>query len=100
MKELESLFPKHKCGLYLDHNPNRDVYETVKIWISHDEAQDCPFEWESSGHKELAIRTNELWTLTWFPDTPVGSYALAAPSLNALLQWASCYEIASPETKD
>ena len=83
-------FPEHKCGLYLEHNENRDSYETVKEHLEKGYWEFC--EWESDGHKQRAIDTNEIWTLQWYPNTPVGFNAVAAPTLEELLEFANSYE--------
>ena len=69
--------PKHKCGLYLEHNAHKDVYETVEeyykreYFISEDEYQ-------------KAIATDNVWNLHWYPETPIGFHCIAASSLEAI----------------
>lgn len=69
--------PKHKCGLYLEHNVHKDVYETVEdyykreYFISEDEYQ-------------KAIATDNVWNLHWYPETPIGFHCIAASSLEAI----------------
>ncbi len=79
------IFPKHDCGLYLEHNGHKDVYESVSEYTS-------PFNdenWVSLEEKENSIKTNELWKLQWYPDTPVGFHVLLASSLSVLLDKAN-----------
>jgi hypothetical protein len=75
-------FPEHKCGLYLTHNQHRDYYEPLAQWI---EDQDDQYDWDSDEAKARAIATDECWTLQWYPETPIGFNAIAAPTLNELL---------------
>ena len=83
--DLLGLFPKHKCGLHLQHNDHRNVYEPVGQWIVDNDW--CT--WENEEAKQRAIETDEIWTVQWYPDTPVGFYALAAPTFEELLKLAN-----------
>jgi len=84
--------PPHKCGLYLEHNPNRDVYDVVGQWVEQNDSLECPADWKDAEQKSRAIQTNELWTLQWYPSTPIGSHFIAAPTLEELLTFAAEYE--------
>lgn len=77
--------PKHKCGLSLEHNQHRNVYEDAFVWIEDNEWCD----WESEEAKQKAIDTDEIWTLQWYPETPVGFCAVAAPTLEDVLRLAN-----------
>ena len=85
LTDLLGLLPKHKSGLHLQHNDHKNVYETAVQWIVDNDWCD----WESEEAKQRAIDTDEIWTLQWYPDTPVGFYALAAPTFEELLEWAN-----------
>jgi hypothetical protein len=79
--------PEHKCGLYLEHNAHIDNHQSVKDWLSY-----CEYEsewWESPEHRQRAIDNDDVWTLQWYPETPVGSIHVAAPTLEELLDWAN-----------
>ena len=76
-------FPDHKCGLYLTHNEHRDVYEKLDEWIESDKSN-----WESEAQKQRAIDTDECWVLQWYPNTPIGFFRIAAPTLEDLLRFA------------
>lgn len=39
----------------------------------------------SEEQKAKAIETQEVWVLTWYPDTPVGHFQLLACDLDVLL---------------
>jgi len=84
MDEEITIFPKHKCGLYLQHNPHLDIYETVERWLKD---YDDMYNFRK-GHEEICIRNNEIWTLQWYPDTPIGFIAVASYSLKELLKMA------------
>lgn len=82
---VEALLPAHACGCYIEHNANRDVYETVRqAWEG---AQWKPPEFRSEDQKQRAFDTNEVWVLRWYRTTPVGFSAIAAPTLAELLEW-------------
>lgn len=80
--ELLALLPKHKAGLSIRHNEHKNYYETAKEWVIDNEW--C--EWENEEEKQKAIDTNEIWTLQWYPETPVGFFGIAAPTLADLLR--------------
>jgi hypothetical protein len=79
-------FPKHECGLTLEHNSHKDYYETVEQYLavrySHCETE--PFDW-AEGEREKAIATNELWVMQWYPRTPIGFLAVAASTFEMLM---------------
>lgn len=78
-------FPDHKAGMFLEHNAHKNIYQSVKDWILEDNSM---LYWESAEHKERAIESDEVWTLQWYPDTPIGFYMIAAPTLEELLKYA------------
>jgi hypothetical protein len=80
-------WPKHKCSLYLTHNDHLCGYETVQDYIDQ-ERYDYK-DWISEEQKQKAIKTNDCWTLHWYPDTPVGFYTMAAADLDKLLEYCS-----------
>jgi len=70
-------FPEHKCGLYLSHNDHRDYYETVEDHYKRE-------QFISDEEWEKAVATDNVWTLQWYPDTPVGCYIVRASTLEAI----------------
>ncbi|WP_438979526.1 hypothetical protein [Polynucleobacter sp.] len=85
--ELGTLLPKDKAGLFLEHNAHKNDYQTLKESLE-DGSMDM-YDWESEEAKNRAIAENECWTLQWYPNTPNGFYAFAAPTLKELLILAS-----------
>lgn len=77
--------PEHKCGLYLQHNQHRDYYQSASEWIEDNDQ----YYWKDEASKRAAIDSDSIWTLQWYPDTPIGFYAVAAPTLEALLELAN-----------
>ena len=83
-------FPAHKASLHLCHNDHKSVYQSVEDWLADNERDDgCWFEWVSPEERRKAIKDDSVWTLQWYPETPVGFCALAASDLNVLLDAAS-----------
>lgn len=77
------MFPRHACGLYLEHNPHRDYYLTLEAYCDE---YDLTFP--SDAEKRQAIEANDLWVLHWHPDTPVSFHRVAAASIDAVLAFA------------
>lgn len=71
--------PAHKCGLYLTHNEHRDVYESVDDFYRAE-------DFVSPEAFARAFATDEVWSLQWYPDTPIGSYTICAPTLGELIE--------------
>ena len=88
------VFPEHKAGLALTHNEHMTLYQTVEQAVAEaDELQ--RFQWVSAEQRAKALETGSLWVLQWYPDTPVGFYALAAADLGALLDAATARDLAA-----
>lgn len=82
-------FPKH-ITLSIEHNPHATNYETVLShleWIISHGGSD--YVWKCEQDREEAVKTNDFWTIQWYPDTPVGFCHMAAPTIEKLLQYAA-----------
>jgi hypothetical protein len=77
--------PEHKCGLYLQHNQYRDYYQSPAEWIEDHDV----YDWKDEASKQAAIDSSSIWTLQWYPETPIGFYAIAAPTLEEVLEFAA-----------
>ena len=84
-----SPFPAHKCGLYLEHNTYRDSYLTIEEAVVEIDSGEF---WVSPEERAKALETKEIWTLHWYPDTPVGFIEVAASTLEAVLDAAKGME--------
>jgi hypothetical protein len=86
---FEALLPSHKGGLYIGHNNHLGSYLTAEQAIAEDDANRESgtnlFDWVSDEQKQKAIETGNIWTLQWYPDTPVGFCMMAAADLGKLL---------------
>jgi hypothetical protein len=84
-------FPEHKCGLSLEHNANKEYYQSVEDYLD-DDCGGSRFQFKDDDSRARCIQSKELWTLQWYPDTPVGFIAVAAPTLDELLDFANSGE--------
>lgn len=75
--------PKHKCSLSITHNEHKDYYESAeeRIGITNP-------KWKSDEAKRMAIETDSVWVMHWYPDNPIGSICVASPTLEELLEFA------------
>jgi len=81
-------FPAHEASLHLTHNDHKGYYLTVQQAIEardHGYSEEC---WVSEEQKQKAIKTNDCWTLQWYPRTPVSFFILSAADLSVLLEAA------------
>lgn len=85
MAKMNMTFPKHDAGLTLCHNPHKVFYMTLDKWLEEQMNQPA---WADDEAKATAIARDDIWTLNWNPDNPVGSFYVAAPSLAELLEFA------------
>ncbi len=77
--------PKHDAGLFLQHNEHKNYYEKPGAWLAGLLNQPT---FQSEAARAVAIETDSIWTLQWYPRTPVGFNYIAAPTLEELLAWA------------
>ena len=87
-------FPEHAGSLELQHNEFACDYSTAQEQIKSWDEQEASGTmatpaWESWEHKQRAIKTNEVWTLHWYPRTPVSFKYIAAPTFDELIKFAT-----------
>ena len=82
---LVRLLPRHDFGINIEHNPHKSTYESVDEYVAGN------FDLYDVTPDDLAecIRTGELWTMQWYPESSVGFCAIAAPTLARLLAIAA-----------
>jgi hypothetical protein len=70
----------------LTHNDYKDNYET----IAQEFAEDSQGYYSDMTPEDKAecIRTDSLWSLHWYPSTPVGFNVVHGPTLERVLQLA------------
>lgn len=74
-------FPTRAGGLTLKHNDHKGVYESAEKYANNEFLRDA---WESEEEKQKAILEDSIWTLQWYPETPVGFCVIAASTLEKL----------------
>jgi len=83
---LLSLLKGEHSSLHLTFNDMNGMnYQTVEEFIMEDSSATASAEWISSEEKAKAIKNNSMWSLQWYPNTPVGSYDVSASSLEPLI---------------
>lgn len=82
--------PEHKCSLSIVHNEHKDNRETVAEWLTFSGDR---FNWKDEAAKQRAIDTDEVWSIQWYPNTPIGFIGVAAPTLDEALAFANSVEI-------
>lgn len=83
-KKLPFLLKGEHSHLYLTFNAEHGSnYGTVKEFI--DAGMYDPDSWVSPEEMQKSIDGNSVWTIQWYPDTPVGFYLIRASSLDVLL---------------
>ncbi|KPH66369.1 hypothetical protein ADT71_06765 [Novosphingobium sp. ST904] len=81
---MRSILYGEYSSLQLSFNDgNGPNYMTVAEYLDSSAPGSDP-EWASEEEKAKAIATNSMWMLQWYPDTPIGSYTIAASTLPAL----------------
>jgi hypothetical protein len=81
MSELNWL-PKHVAGLYLEHNTHKGLYQSTEDYCA-----DKDEDWVSEYERLKAIQTDSVWTIQWYPNTPIGFIKMNASTLEALRDW-------------
>ena len=91
IKQFEQMLPPHKGELSIEHNQHKGSYESAASWLkTHVDELDA-YDIPNTEARSLMEVTNEIWTLTWYPYTPVGRYSIAAPNLESLMAFAKEY---------
>lgn len=77
--EKAPFMPPHKASCTISHNDHLANYATVEEEEFH-HPEWFKNAWVSEESRAYAIEHNELWTLQWYPETPIGFYKLHAGS--------------------
>lgn len=74
--------PKH-VGMHISHNEHRLYYQTVEEYI----AEQRNMLWVPGDSRARAIASGELWSVQWYPDTPVGYCIVHGETLQEILDY-------------
>ncbi len=69
--EKPPFMPPHKASCTITHNDHLSGYRTI-LEEEGFNPQWFKGAWVSEESRAYAIEHNELWTLQWYPETPVG----------------------------
>ena len=88
MDKLKELISRCECGVYVQVNAHRDVYQTVAQWFE-DQAS-CGFPLGNIPPEVCAemVRLDTMVEVQFYPDTPVGFYNVVHFDLDAALDAA------------
>ena len=87
-------WPRHKAALIVSHNDHKNSYATIEEWESFLNMRP---DWASEEERSKAIASDNMWSVQWFPDTPVGSCLKLASSLQACLNAIDADEFEEPK---
>ena len=87
--ENEMEWPAHKASMHVTHNDHKNIYQSVAEWC--DDNVDW-VNWVSDAEKAKAIEMDSVWSIQWYPDTPVGFYVVAASTFEAAIEAALLVE--------
>lgn len=71
--------PRH-MSLTIEHNPHRTMYESMDRFL-----QVYTPDFADDVDRQKCIESNEIWLMTWRPDTPVGLCSVAASTFDGLM---------------
>jgi hypothetical protein len=86
IEDLFKVLPKHVC-MSIEHNPHAGVYRTAEDWL-RDRDNEYEVGWITADDRLQIVQSGEIWTISWCPDTPVGSCFVAAATLHRALELA------------
>jgi hypothetical protein len=83
-QELLGLLKGEHSSLSLTLNDENALnYQSVREWLEYEDDRDDG--WVSPEERERAVATNRMWSLQWYPTTPIGFNRLRASTLSSLL---------------
>ncbi len=89
LKLLKGEFSCLTIGFNDDHTPN---YVNAQRWADeygeYRGDDDDRIHWVSEEERQKAIRENSVWTIQWYPDTPVGFCCVGASTFEAAATYA------------
>lgn len=71
-------------SLHLDFNNHSASYLSAEQAIEEDFLYHA--DWVSQEEKQLAIDTNRVWCIQWYPNTPIGFHAIVGSTLRSVLE--------------
>ena len=78
---MEDQFPRH-LSLHIQHNEHKGYYQSAAEWAAENDERQYA-QWATDDERAKAIAEDSIWTVQWYPDTPVGFHCVAASTLAA-----------------
>lgn len=75
-------WPRH-ISLYVTHNQHKSYYETIQEYLKRDYI--CIQHMQIEDIKNI-IENDSIWEVQWYPHTPIGSYHVAAATLERCME--------------
>jgi Holliday junction resolvase RusA-like endonuclease len=85
MKEILS---KCKCGVFFTANEHRDYYESAEEWLVNQMPDQPDIDEIGKDVWDKMIETDTVYSLQFYPDTPIGSYKIYHYDYDELLKKA------------
>lgn len=79
MDKILELSKKIQCSIHLEFNPHKDFYESAESYVSNQ---------FTSAELEGVDLEKDIWTLQFYPHTPIGFYRLIDNDLERLFERA------------
>lgn len=96
-EDLLALLNEGHTSLIIQFNEDHACnYVDARKW--HDDygrysgGEDDDISWPSNQERLKAIDQNSVWTIQWYPDTPVGSYRVGASTFEAAARYALTFK--------
>ena len=75
-----------KGGLTLERDPHKACYAKLETYILDLDLEET---FTSGEDYQESLETDTMWTLHFYPDTPIGSYKISGPTLERVLMHAA-----------
>ena len=79
-EKLEKLIGGHPNHLNISFNDHWVYYESAQDWVDEENRN-----WVSDEDREKAIRENSIWSVQYYPNTPVGFVAVCGSDLEVVI---------------
>lgn len=88
-----SKLPRH-ISIHISHNPHKSVYEPLEKWLHNTISAGMAggFSQDEIIHEDDLLKimaSDEVWVISWCPQTPVGSCEVIAATLERALELAN-----------
>lgn len=82
-------WPPHQVTMHVEHNLHLSYYETIETALMGGNPIYHRDDFPDEAEVAKAIETGNVWTIQWYPDTPVGFCRVSAATLSRAVQAAN-----------